>query len=236
MSQGVMTPSYFSGSVSVNGSSVSNGYVFYDIESMCLYFSTQESTSNPQIKMRFNESDSKVYVSINSGSESQLSSATINVSVTCPEGLPTCISLYPWNNDSSNIGVYKSSIGSPRVPFDSIFGKIGLFDDIRIGYLDSISDGSYYLDGTGEWSIKLPGKKIMKWKYLYRTGNDSAEWRTWTFATQFPTGCDFAFAVPVKSDQNRDAYYYGYMGALSSTYVNFSTWGLFDYFCIAIGS
>ena len=236
MSQGVMTPSYFSGSATVNGSSVSNGYVFYDIESMCLYFSTQESTSNPQIKMRFNESDSKVYVSINSGSESQLSSATINVSVTCPEGLPTCISLYPWNNDSSNIGVYKSSIGSPRVPFDSIFGKIGLFDDIRIGYLDSISDGSYYLDGTGEWSIKLPGKKIMKWKYLYRTGNDSAEWRTWTFATQFPTGCDFAFAVPVKSDQNRDAYYYGYMGALSSTYVNFSTWGLFDYFCIAIGS
>ena len=236
MSQGVMTPSYFSGSATVNGSSVSNGYVFYDIESMCLYFSTQESTSNPQIKMRFNESDSKVYVSINSGSESQLSSATINVSVTCPEGLPTCISLYPWNNDSSNIGVYKSSIGSPRVPFDSIFGKIGLFDDIRIGYLDSISDGSYYLDGTGEWSIKLPGKKIMKWKYLYRTGNDSAEWRTWTFATQFPAGCDFAFAVPVKSDQNRDAYYYGYMGALSSTYVNFSTWGLFDYFCIAIGS
>ena len=236
MSQGVMTPSYFSGSATVNGSSVSNGYVFYDIESMCLYFSTQESTSNPQIKMRFNESDSKVYVSINSGSESQLSSATINVSVTCPEGLPTCISLYPWNNDSSNIGVYKSSIGSPRVPFDSIFGKIGLFDDIRIGYLDSLADGSYFLDGTGEWSIKLPGKKVMKWKYLYRTGNDSAEWRTWTFATQFPAGCDFAFAVPVKSDQNRDAYYYGYMGALSSTYVNFSTWGLFDYFCIAIGS
>lgn len=236
ISQGVMTPSYFSGSATVNGSSVSNGYVFYDIESMCLYFSTQESTSSPVIRMRFNESDSKVYVSINSGSESQLSSATINVSVTCPEGLPTCISLYPWNNDSSNTGVYKSSIGSPRVPFDSIFGKIGLFDDIRIGYLDSIADGSYYLDGTGEWSIKLPGKKIMKWKYLYRTGNESAEWRTWTFATQFPTGCDFAFAVPVKSDQNRDAYYYGYMGALSSTYVNFSTWGLFDYFCIAIGS
>ena len=76
----------------------------------------------------------------------------------------------------------------------------------------------------------------MKWKYLYRTGNDSAGWRTWTFATAFPTGCDFAFAVPVKSDQNRDAYYYGYMGALSSTYVSFSTWGLFDYFCIAIGS
>ena len=236
MSQGVMTPSYFSGSATVNGSSVSNGYVFYDIESMCLYFSTQESTSNPQIKMRFNESDSKVYVSINSGSESQLSSATINVSVTCPQGLPTCISLYPWNNDSSNTGVYKSSIGSPRVPFDSIFGKIGLFDDIRIGYLDSLADGSYFLDGTGEWSIKLPGKKIMKWKYLYRTGDDSAGWRTWTFATAFPTGCDFAFAVPVKSDQNRDAYYYGYMGALSSTYVNFSTWGLFDYFCIAIGS
>ena len=236
ISQGVMTPSYFSGSATVNGSSVSNGYVFYDIESMCLYFSTQESTSNPQIKMRFNESDSKVYVSINSGSESQLSSATINVSVACPQGLPTCISLYPWNNDSSNTGVYKSSIGSPRVPFDSIFGKIGLFDDIRIGYLNSIADGSYYLDGTGEWSIKLPGKKIMKWKYLYRTGNDSAGWRTWTFATAFPTGCDFAFAVPVKSDQNRDAYYYGYMGALSSTYVNFSTWGLFDYFCIAIGS
>ena len=236
ISQGVMTPSYFSGSATVNGSSVSNGYVFYDIGSMCLYFSTQESTSNPVIRMRFNESDSKVYVSINSGSESQLSSATINISVTCPQGLPTCISLYPWNNDSSNTGVYKSSIGSPRVPFDSIFGKIGLFDDIRIGYLDSIADGSYYLDGTGEWSIKLPGKKIMKWKYLYRTGNDSAEWRTWTFATAFPTGCDFAFAVPVKSDQNRDAYYYGYMGALSSTYVNFSTWGLFDYFCIAIGS
>ena len=236
ISQGVMTPSYFSGSVTVNGSSVSNGYVYYDIESMCLYFSTQESTSSPVIRMRFNESDSKVYVSINSGSESQLSSATINVSVACPQGLPTCISLYPWNNDSSNTGVYKSSIGSPRVPFDSIFGKIGLFDDIRIGYLDSISDGSYYLDGTGEWSIKLPGKKIMKWKYLYRTGNDSAGWRTWTFATAFPTGCDFAFAVPVKSDQNRDAYYYGYMGALSSTYVNFSTWGLFDYFCIAIGS
>ena len=236
ISQGVMTPSYFSGSATVNGSSVSNGYVFYDIESMCLYFSTQESTSNPQIKMRFNESDSKVYVSINSGSESQLSSATINVSVTCPQGLPTCISLYPWNNDSSNTGVYKSSIGSPRVPFDSIFGKIGLFDDIRIGYLDSLADGSYFLDGTGEWSIKLPGKKIMKWKYLYRTGDDSAGWRTWTFATAFPTGCDFAFAVPVKSDQNRDAYYYGYMGALSSTYVNFSTWGLFDYFCIAIGS
>ena len=236
ISQGVMTPSYFSGSATVNGSSVSNGYVFYDIESMCLYFSTQESTSSPVIRMRFNESDSKVYVSINSGSESQLSSATINVSVTCPQGLPTCISLYPWNNDSSNTGVYKSSIGSPRVPFDSIFGKIGLFDDIRIGYLNSIADGSYYLDGTGEWSIKLPGKKIMKWKYLYRTGNDSAGWRTWTFATAFPTGCDFAFAVPVKSDQNRDAYYYGYMGALSSTYVNFSTWGLFDYFCIAIGS
>ena len=236
ISQGVMTPSYFSGSATVNGSSVSNGYVFYDIGSMCLYFSTQESTSNPVIRMRFNESDSKVYVSINSGSESQLSSATINISVTCPQGLPTCISLYPWNNDSSNTGVYKSSIGSPRVPFDSIFGKIGLFDDIRIGYLDSLADGSYFLDGTGEWSIKLPGKKIMKWKYLYRTGNDSAEWRTWTFATAFPTGCDFAFAVPVKSDQNRDAYYYGYMGALSSTYVNFSTWGLFDYFCIAIGS
>lgn len=236
ISQGVMTPSYFSGSATVNGSSVSNGYVFYDIESMCLYFSTQESTSNPVIRMRFNESDSKVYVSINSGSESQLSSATINVSVTCPQGLPTCISLYPWNNDSSNTGVYKSSIGSPRVPFDSIFGKIGLFDDIRIGYLDSLADGSYFLDGTGEWSIKLPGKKIMKWKYLYRTGDDSAGWRTWTFATAFPTGCDFAFAVPVKSDQNRDAYYYGYMGALSSTYVNFSTWGLFDYFCIAIGS
>ena len=236
ISQGVMTPSYFSGSATVNGSSVSNGYVFYDIESMCLYFSTQESTSSPAIRMRFNESDSKVYVSINSGSESQLSSATINVSVTCPQGLPTCISLYPWNNDSSNIGVYKSSIGSPRVPFDSIFGKIGLFDDIRIGYLDSLADGSYFLDGTGEWSIKLPGKKIMKWKYLYRTGDDSAGWRTWTFATAFPTGCDFAFAVPVKSDQNRDAYYYGYMGALSSTYVNFSTWGLFDYFCIAIGS
>ena len=236
ISQGVMTPSYFSGSATVNGSSVSNGYVFYDIESMCLYFSTQESTSSPVIRMRFNESDSKVYVSINSGSESQLSSATINVSVACPQGLPTCISLYPWNNDSSNTGVYKSSIGSPRVPFDSIFGKIGLFDDIRIGYLNSIADGSYYLDGTGEWSIKLPGKKIMKWKYLYRTGNDSAGWRTWTFATAFPTGCDFAFAVPVKSDQNRDAYYYGYMGALSSTYVNFSTWGLFDYFCIARGS
>ena len=236
ISQGVMTPSYFSGSATVNGSSVSNGYVFYDIESMCLYFSTQESTSSPVIRMRFNESDSKVYVSINSGSESQLSSATINVSVACPQGLPTCISLYPWNNDSSNTGVYKSSIGSPRVPFDSIFGKIGLFDDIRIGYLNSIADGSYYLDGTGEWSIKLPGKKIMKWKYLYRTGNDSAGWTTWTFATAFPTGCDFAFAVPVKSDQNRDAYYYGYMGALSSTYVNFSTWGLFDYFCIAIGS
>ena len=236
ISQGVMTPSYFSGSATVNGSSVSNGYVFYDIESMCLYFSTQESTSSPVIRMRFNESDSKVYVSINSGSESQLSSATINVSVTCPQGLPTCISLYPWNNDSSNTGVYKSSIGSPRVPFDSIFGKIGLFDDIRIGYLDSLADGSYYLDGTGEWSIKLPGKKIMKWKYLYRTGNESSGWRTWTFATAFPTGCDFAFAVPVKSDQDRDAYYYGYMGALSSTYVNFSTWGLFDYFCIAIGS
>lgn len=236
ISQGVMTPSYFSGSATVNGTSVSNGYVYYDIESMCLYFSTQESTSSPVIRMRFNESDSKVYVSINSGSESQLSSATINISVTCPEGLPTCISLYPWNNDSSNTGVYKSSIGSPRVPFDSIFGKIGLFDDIRIGYLDSISDGSYYLDGTGEWSIKLPGKKIMKWKYLYRTGNESSGWRTWTFATAFPTGCDFAFAVPVKSDQDRDAYYYGYMGALSSTYVNFSTWGLFDYFCIAIGS
>lgn len=236
ISQGVMTPSYFSGSATVNGSSVSNGYVFYDIESMCLYFSTQESTSSPLIKMRFNESDSKVYVSINSGSESQLSSATINVSVTCPQGLPTCISLYPWNNDSSNTGVYKSSIGSPRVPFDSIFGKIGLFDDIRIGYLDSLADGSYFLDGTGEWSIKLPGKKIMKWKYLYRTGNESSGWRTWTFATAFPTGCDFAFAVPVKSDQDRDAYYYGYMGALSSTYVNFSTWGLFDYFCIAIGS
>ena len=236
ISQGVMTPSYFSGSATVNGSSVSNGYVFYDIESMCLYFSTQESTSSPVIRMRFNESDSKVYVSINSGSESQLSSATINVSVTCPQGLPTCISLYPWNNDSSNTGVYKSSIGSPRVPFDSIFGKIGLFDDIRIGYLDSLADGSYYLNGTGEWSIKLPGKKIMKWKYLYRTGNESSGWRTWTFATAFPTGCDFAFAVPVKSDQDRDAYYYGYMGALSSTYVNFSTWGLFDYFCIAIGS
>ena len=236
ISQGVMTPSYFSGSATVNGSSVSNGYVFYDIEFMCLYFSTQESTSSPVIRMRFNESDSKVYVSINSGSESQLSSATINVSVACPQGLPTCISLYPWNNDSSNTGVYKSSIGSPRVPFDSIFGKIGLFDDIRIGYLDSLADGSYYLDGTGEWSIKLPGKKIMKWKYLYRTGNESSGWRTWTFATAFPTGCDFAFAVPVKSDQDRDAYYYGYMGALSSTYVNFSTWGLFDYFCIAIGS
>lgn len=236
VSQGVMTPSYFSGSATVNGSSVTNGYVFYDIVSMSLYFSTQESTSNPQIKMRFNESDSKVYVSINSGSESQLSSATVNISIMCPDGLPTCTSLYPWNNDSSNLGFYKSSIGSPRVPFDSIFGNIGLFDDIRIGYLNSLADGSYYLDGTGEWSIKLPGKKIMKWKYLYRTGNDSAGWRTWTFATAFPTGCDFAFAVPVKSDQNRDAYYYGYMGALSSTYVNFSTWGLFDYFCIAIGS
>lgn len=236
MRQGVMTPSSFTGTATVNGSSVSDGYVFYDIISMCLYFSTEESTSNPLIKMRFNESDSIAYVSINSGTESQLSSASIDVTVYCPQGLPTCTSLYPWNNDSSNTGVYKSSIGSPVVPFDSIFGKIGLFDDIRIGYLDSLADGSYFLDGTGEWSIKLPGKKIMKWKYLYRTGNDSAEWRTWTFATQFPTGCDFAFAVPVKSDQNRDAYYYGYMGALSSTYVNFSTWGLFDYFCIAIGS
>ena len=116
-----MTPSYFSGTATVNGSSVTNGYVFYDIVSMSLYFSSLESTSNPQIKMRFNESDSKVYVSINSGSESQLSSATVNIDVKCPDGLPTCTSLYPWNNDSSNIGFYKSSIGSPRVPFDSIF-------------------------------------------------------------------------------------------------------------------
>ena len=75
-----------------------------------------------------------------------------------------------------------------------------------------------------------------KCKFLQRTGNEAAEWRTWTFATHFPKSCDFAFAVPVKNDQIRDAYYYGYMGVLSSTYVNFSTWGAFDYFCIAIGS
>ena len=236
MRQGAMTPSSFTGTATVNGSSVSDGYVFYDIKSMCLYFSTEESTSNPVIRMRFNESDSKVYVSINSGSESQLSSANINITVYCPQGLPTCTSLYPWNNDSSNLGFYNSSIGSPKFPFNSIFGYLGLFDDVRIGYLDSIADGSYYLDGTNEWSTKIPGKKIIKCKFLQRTGNEAAEWRTWTFATHFPKSCDFAFAVPVKNDQIRDAYYYGYMGVLSSTYVNFSTWGAFDYFCIAIGS
>lgn len=229
-------PKLFSGTATVNGYSVSNGYITLDPLSISIKFyssSPTSSTTTPYICVRGNEGNSKSYVSINGGTESEISSGNIQISFIADS--PACIkTLQPWS--ARNSGFSASTIGSPMHPMDSVISKLGVFSDIRLGGTGVMNDGSYYVDNKKqEGSIRLPGGIIIKWARLAASGNGEAEQRYWTYAYPFPSDCIMAFSVILKSDQLRDAYAYGYPMSFDRYTASFSSWGKFLSYAIALG-
>ena len=229
-------PKKYTGTATVNGYSVSNGYIRIDPVTVSTMFYTSYPSSagtTPYIKVRGNEGDSKSYVSINGGSESVISSGNVNISFVAAR--PACAkNILPWSARYS--GYSASTIGSPMHPMDSVISTLGVFTNIIIGGFNSLNDGSYYLDNKmSEGSVKLPGGIILKWAKLSSTGGESAEWRVWNYAYPFPTNCIMAFSVIEKSDQNRDAYAYGYPMCFDQTNAAFSAWKAFNSYAIALG-
>ena len=229
-------PKLFSGTATVNGYSVSNGYITLDPLSISIKFYSSSPTSittTPYICVRGNEGNSKSYVSINGGAESEIASGNIQISFVADS--PACIkTLQPWS--ARNSGFSASTIGSPMHPMDSVISKLGVFSDIRLGGTGVMNDGSYYVDNKKqEGSIRLPGGVIVKWARLAATGNGEAEQRFWTYAYPFPSDCIMAFSVISKNDQLRDAYAYGYPMSFDRYTASFSSWGKFLSYAIALG-
>lgn len=229
-------PKSFSGTATVNGYSVTNGYVTLDPLNIAIKFYTSSptsSTATPYIQVRGNEGNSKSYVSINGGSESEITSGDIQISFIADS--PACVkTLQPWS--ARNDGFSASTIGSPMHPMDSVISRLGVFSDIRLGGTGVLTDGSYYIDNKmQEGSTRLSGGIIIKWAKLAATGGGAADWRVWNYAWPFPNNCIMAFSFIEKSDQARDDYAYGYPMFFSGQQAVFSSWGAFNSYAIALG-
>ena len=229
-------PKSFSGTATVNGYSVTNGYVTLDPLNIAIKFYTSiptSSTATPYIQVRGNEGNNKSYVSINGGSESEITSGDIQISFIADS--PACVkTLQPWS--ARNDGFSASTIGSPMHPMDSVISKLGVFSDIRLGGTGVLTDGSYYIDNKmQEGSTRLSGGIILKWAKLAATGGGAADWRVWNYAWPFPNNCIMAFSFIEKSDQARDDYAYGYPMFFSGQQAVFSSWGAFNSYAIALG-
>ena len=229
-------PKSFSGTATVNGYSVTNGYVTLDPLNIAIKFYTSSptsSTATPYIQVRGNEGNNKSYVSINGGTESEITSGDIHISFIADS--PACVkTLQPWSARTS--GFSASTIGSPMHPMDSVISRLGVFSDIRLGGTGVLNDGSYYIDNKmQEGSTRLPGGIILKWAKLPATGESSADWRVWNYAYPFPNNCIMAFSFFEKSDTARDDYAYGYPMFFSGQQAVFSSWGVFNSYALALG-
>ena len=229
-------PKSFSGTATVNGYSVTNGYVTLDPLNIAIKFYTSRptsSTATPYIQVRGNEGNSKSYVSINGGTETEITSGNIQISFIADS--PACVkTLQPWS--ARNDGFSASTIGSPMHPMDSVISKLGVFSDIRLGGTGVLTDGSYYIDNKmQEGSTRLSGGIILKWAKLAATGGASADWRVWNFAWPFPNNCIMAISFISKSSSARDDYYYGYPMYFDRQSTAFSSYGTLNSYAIALG-
>lgn len=229
-------PKGFSGTATVNGYSVTNGYVTLDPLNIAIKFYTSRptsSTATPYIQVRGNEGNNKSYVSINGGSESEITSGDIQISFIADS--PACVkTLQPWS--ARNDGFSASTIGSPMHPMDSVISRLGVFSDIRLGGTGVLTDGSYYIDNKmQEGSTRLSGGIILKWAKLAATGGASADWRVWNFAWPFPNNCIMAISFISKSSSARDDYYYGYPMYFDRQSTAFSSYGTLNSYAIALG-
>ena len=229
-------PKGFSGTATVNGYSVTNGYVTLDPLNIAIKFYTSRptsSTATPYIQVRGNEGNNKSYVSINGGSESEITSGDIQISFIADS--PACVkTLQPWS--ARNDGFSASTIGSPMHPMDSVISRLGVFSDIRLGGTGVLTDGSYYIDNKmQEGSTRLSGGIILKWAKLAATGGASADWRVWNFAWPFPNNCIMAISFISKRSSARDDYYYGYPMYFDRQSTAFSSYGTLDSYAIALG-
>ena len=228
-------PKSFSGTATVNGYSVTNGYVTLDPLNIAIKFYTSRptsSTATPYIQVRGNEGNNKSYVSINGGTETEITSGNIQISFIADS--PACVkTLQPWS--ARNDGFSASTIGSPMHPMDSVISKLGVFSDIRLGGTGVLTDGSYYIDNKmQEGSTRLSGGIILKWAKLAAT-TGGADWRVWNFAYPFPSNCIMAFSFIEKRDDARSSYYYGYPMYFDRTGTAFSSYGSFNSYAIALG-